>query len=331
MTKKQPSPSQDQPEFPGLKSLGELLPVIKKPSRIRNRLIETGIAIAEEDPTDLYFQHSVFCQAGMPYRDPGDEQREWERRQGRTSLLIEAGRARHPETGDWIKLGLPFGPKPRLILAYLNTAALRTGKPEIEVEDSLTAFVNRLRLDPGGRTIRTVKDQLARLSAATVRLGFLADHQSASQSINVNASIIVAFDLWLTKDDRQRILWPSTVQLSLDYFNSLQKHAVPLDERALTALSHSAMGLDVYSWLAQRLHRVDSRKPQFIPWIALKDQFGWRYGTMFKFKQVFRHTLTQVLMEYRGARVELDGKGMTLRNSPPPIKGRYAVLLPPTK
>jgi Plasmid encoded RepA protein len=312
----------DQPALPGLRPLGDLIPKLKKPSRIKNRLIEASTAIAADDPDEIYFQHTVFCQTAMPYRDPGADKREWERTQGKASLLIEAGRARHPETGEWLRLGLPFGPKPRLILAYLNTAALRTGCAEIEVEDSLTAFVGRLRLDPNGHTIRTVKDQLARLSASTVRLGIMAENHS----INVNATIVSAFDLWLAKDDRQRVLWPSTVRLSLDYFTSLQKHAVPLDERALRALSHSAMGLDIYSWLAQRLHRIDPRKPQFIPWSALKEQFGWHYSAMFKFKQVFRHTLTQVLMEYRAARIELDGRGMTMRNSPPPVKGRIAVV-----
>lgn len=51
---------------------------------------------------------------------------------------------------------------------------------------------------------------------------------------------------------------------------------MPLDERAVAALSHSAMGLDIYAWLSQRLHRVDPRKPAFIPWTALKGQFGWQ-------------------------------------------------------
>ena len=54
----------------------------------------------------------------------------------------------HPvlaESGNG-QIGLPFGPKPRLILAYLNAEALRTGSPEIEVEASLTAFVQRLKL-----------------------------------------------------------------------------------------------------------------------------------------------------------------------------------------
>ena len=87
------------------------------------------------------------------------------------------------------------------------------------------------------------------------------------------------------------------------------------------------MGLDIYAWLAQRLHRVDPAKPQFIPWTALKEQFGWNYRTMFKFREIFRRTLMQVVWpEYRAACVALDGRGMTLRNSPPPIKGRFAIV-----
>jgi hypothetical protein len=318
----------NQPPLPGLKPIGALLPAIKKPSRIKSRLIEASNAIAEGASGEIYFQHSVFCQTSMPYRDPGDETREWERTQGRASLFIQAGTVKHPRTGERIRLGLPFGPKPRLILAYLNTQALRTGNRVIEVEDSLTAFVKRLKLSNDGRSIRVVKDQLVRLLRANISIDFIAGEEV---TIPANIKISSRFELWFPKDERQRVLWPTTMELSLDYFENLQKHAVPLDETALLALSHSAMGLDIYSWLAQRLHRVDPRKPQLIPWTSIKEQFGWHYGAMFKFKQVFRHTLDQVRMEYRGARVELDGKGMWARNSPPPVKGRFAVVrsLPP--
>lgn len=41
------------------------------------------------------------------------------------SLLVEAGRARHPKTGKWVDLGLPWGTKPRLILAHLNAEAVK--------------------------------------------------------------------------------------------------------------------------------------------------------------------------------------------------------------
>ena len=236
---------------------------------------------------------------------------------------MEAGSALHPETGEWVQLGLPFGPKPRLILAYLNREALLQRSPEIDVEESLTAFVKGLLgYDPNGKEIRLFKDQLARLAASLVRMGVIRD----GRTTQIEAKVVSAFDLWFPKDDRQRVLWPSTVRLSLDYFESLQRHAVPLDERAIAALAHSAMALDIYAWLAQRLHRVSPGRPAFVPWKALKDQFGWHYGRMVEFRRVFKRTLDMVTSQYQGARITLDDGGMKLYHSPPPVKGRLATV-----
>lgn len=299
------------------------LPAIKPLSRIEQRLIQSAVAIEADDPEAILYQHTVFCQTGLPYRDPGKALRLWQRSQGAAHLEVEAGRAFHPEKGNFVDVGLPFGPKPRLILAYLNAEAIRTGSPVVEVEDSLSAFVQRIGLCRDGRSIRAVKDQLTRLATAEIRLALALPGTPARQ---VQAHIVKGFDLWLPKDDRQRVLWPSNVTLSTDYFDSLTRHAVPLDERAIAALSHSAMALDLYCWLAQRLHRVEAGKPAFIPWTALKGQFGWHYGRMRKFREVFRQTLDLVCSQYRGARIEVDGRGMMLRNSPPPVKGRITVI-----
>jgi Plasmid encoded RepA protein len=173
--------------------------------------------------------------------------------------------------------------------------------------------------------MRTIKDQLARLSAASVRLGLLRD----GRAITVNSQIVTSFDLWFPKDARQRVLWPSTVRLSLDYFESLKAHAVPLDERALSALSHSAMALDLYAWLAQRLHRIPKPHRQFIPWPAVKDQFGADYDRLRKFREVFLTALRQVHAVYPAMKIDLQGGGLLLHTSPPPVaKTGVVVKLP---
>jgi hypothetical protein len=291
----------------------------RTPSRVPSAAMDAS------DPSSILYQHTVLCQTCLPYRNPGDAVREWEREQGATALKVSAGEARDTTTGTWVKLGLPWGPKPRLILAHLNAEALRTGKPLVEVEGSLTAFVERIGLCCDGRTINVVKDQLARLSAAQIRMA-IAHGEHARQ---VQAHIVTGFDLWFPKDERQRVLWPTAIQLSLDYFESLQRHAVPLDECSLAALSHSAMALDIYAWLAQRLHRIDPGRPQFVPWQAIKDQFGHGYGRMVEFRRVFRRTLEGVLGHYRAARLKADGCGLTLYHSPPPVKGRLGLVRKP--
>ena len=273
-------------------------------------------------PEHLAFQHTVLCQTSMPYRNQGDAVRQWEHKQGHVSLRIEAGTALHPVTEAWVELGLPFGPKPRLILAYLNAEALKQGRALIEVEESFTAFVRRIqdplkrgKSGPNGYEIGVFKEQLSRLATATIRLAIT----TGDRTLQVNSHLVEAFDLWFPKDARQRVLWPSTIQLDTRYFASLQDHAVPLDERALAALAHSAMALDIYTWLAHRLHRIPQGKPSLIPWSALKEHFGHGYARMDKFRAVFLTALDQVVCQYPDARLEIDLRGLMLYHSAPAV------------
>ena len=122
-------------------------------------------------PDDFLYQHTLFCQTVLPYRDPGPTVRTWERAQGDTRLLLEAGKIYDQIAKEYKPIGLPFGPAARLLLCHLNTEALRRGSPSIEVEGSMTAFIRRLhRRHPTGPEIRRFKDQVSRLSAALIRM-----------------------------------------------------------------------------------------------------------------------------------------------------------------
>ncbi|MCH8277462.1 MAG: hypothetical protein IIC12_00825, partial [Proteobacteria bacterium] len=199
----------------------------KNISSIQQRLIKSATDIALDNPHDILFQHTMLCQTGLPYRNQKGLRR-WERNNGRVSLEIEAGRALHPETEQYVDVPLPFGIKARLVLIHLNSQAVKTGSPVIEVENSLTAFVKSLlKRDPNGREVRDFKNQLSALSTATIRLSILEEHRA----VQINTHIITAFDIWFPKNPNQRVLWPSTVRLSQEYFDTLVKHAIPLDER----------------------------------------------------------------------------------------------------
>lgn len=297
-------------------------PVAGSLSLIQRRVLRAHLEIHGQDAAGVLYQHTVLCQTVMPYRDPGPDARLWHRVQGNAHLEIQAGRALDPEKREFVDIGLPFGPKPRLVLFYLNAEALRTRSPTVEVEDSLTAFVKRIGLAPKGHNMHIIKDQLSRLSAADFRLGYI----DGNQATTVKTTIIKGFQLWFPKDDRQRVLWPSVVRFSDEYFDDLMSHAVPLNETAVASISHSAMALDLYTWLAQRLHRVARSKGQFIPWTALQEQFGQGYTRIRKFREVFRTTLRMVHAVYPDARFDLDGCGMTLLNSRPPVAYRLLPL-----
>ena len=310
-----------------LSRLGDLiaaapqLDMLAHPTPIQNRLLDAAAVIdgASDQPREILYQHTVLCQTSLPYRDPGDEVRTWVRSNGTVQLKVNAGEAMHPVEGRFVELGLPFGPKARIILMHINQQALLAKSPEVDVQRSLTRFVGRtLKLDSHGRNMRTVKDQLGRLAAASIRLGVVRD----GHALTVNSQIVTAFDIWFPKDERQHVLWPSTVRLSLDYWESLKTHAVPLDENAIAALSHNALALDIYAWLAQRLHRIPVGKSALIPWPILQAQFGLNYDRLRKFREVFRTALKQAATVYRGARFEVGEQGMTLWHSPPPVAPR---------
>jgi hypothetical protein len=287
-------------------------------TRHKQRLLDASTAIRCEPPDRIDFLHTIHCQCGIPYKNPGDEVREWDRKQGNASLRIEACSAIDPNTGDFRKLGLPYGEKPRLVLIHLATEAVRTGSPVVNVEESMTAFARSLGLETNGQQLRSLKDQLARLAAAAIRTGVL----EAGRAVQVNTQFVTAFDLWFPKHADQRMLWPSTVRLREEYFQSLDRHAVPLDHRAIAALASSAMALDMYVWLAQRLHRVPPGKPQFVAWKALHEQFGQRFARIRDFRRRFLHTLCHVACAYPAARVSASNRGLTLAHRPPPIAPR---------
>lgn len=289
----------------------------------QSKLIDASTRIRSEPPARIDFLHTVQCQCGIPYKNPGDGIREWDRTQGNAVLRIEAGSALDPSGGHFVKLGLPYGEKPRLVLIHLASEAVRTGEPTVDVEDSMTAFARSLGVETNGHHLRMLKDQLARLAAATVRMGFMEE----GRAVQFNTQFVSAFDLWFPKQEDQRVLWPSTVRLSEEYFQSLGRHAVPLDHRAVAALASSSMALDTYAWLAQRLHRISARKSQFITWDSLHEQFGQGFSRVRDFRRCFLQTLRHVQTVYPDARLDTDEKGITLHNSKPPVPSRTHQVL----
>lgn len=295
-------------------------------THIEKRVQDTAYQLILKKGTikEAVFQHSVLCQTFLPYRNPGTDVRIWKQKQGYVSLAIQASETYNPEKGDFEFIGLPYGPKARLILAHINSEAIRSQSKTVNVEDSMSAFIKSIGLNTDGRTINEVKSQLRKITSSTLSLGY----SDNDKGVQVDLKIVKAFDLWFPKDERQRVLWPTTVQLTDDYFNSLVNHAIPLDERALAALSHSAMALDIYAWLVQRLHRINPKEPQFLTWKALKEQFGRGYNQMYKFKQIFRKTLALARSQYPQAGIFEDkNEGFWLHHSPSPIEKKTIVAL----
>jgi hypothetical protein len=184
--------------------LKEIVKQYKPLSPIQKRIVEAAALFGDEpDAREILYQHSAFCQVFFPYRDPGDQVLTWDRSNGIVDLRLKGGEAKRPN-GQWVQVPLPFGPKCRLVLMHINQVALRTQSPHIELEDSLTAFVRRtLNLDPKGRNIAMVKEQLRRLAASSIRLG--SSEAGTNRADTAKLEIVKGFDLWFPKNEHQRV------------------------------------------------------------------------------------------------------------------------------
>ena len=289
-------------------------------------LIILADQIRQEPPDRLQFSHTVLCQVGLPRKHTAE--RRYERTNGNRSLLVEAGSLWNGL--QWTDQPLPYGAIPRLVLVHISTEAVRIRSRVIDMGDSMREFLLQLGLQPtggarGGYT--ALRKQMQALAACRMTLGMT----DGAKATTIDAKPIKRFDAWTFnghQDGSQRTLWPGELELSEDFYDTLVQHAVPLDYRALAALKHSALALDIYTWLAHRLPRVSSPLGTKVSWANLKDQFGQDYGRSKDFKKQFRHALRQVCTVYMDARLRDFPGGLVLLPSRSPIP-RTLVQVPP--
>jgi len=255
------------------------------------------------------FLHSILCQVGMP-RSETKELR-FERRNGQAGILLEAGDLWHPD-GHFEKQPLPSGTRPRLIMIHITSEAVKKKNKVIDLKDSPHEFLNALGIAPTGSNYNSTRRQINALAACRMTLGM--------GYITYKACPIEKFTAWVTKDKDQVAMWPGEIELSDKFFNTMVAHAVPLDRRALAVLKNSSLKLDIYTWLAQRLCRIESKKGLELSWDRLKNQFGEEYSRENDFKREFERSLKAVLTVYPKAKVSSVLNGLILLPSAPPVQ-----------
>ncbi len=156
------------------------------------------------------------------------------------------------------------------------------------------------------------------------------EYVTAGKVGQIDSKPVSRFEAWLSDEDGQRGLWPGELELSQSFFESLMSHAVPLDGEAIGKLQHSALALDVYSWLAHRLYRVESNAGQVLSWAALKGQFGQEFHETKEFRRTFLEALSKAHEVYRDARLEVVRGGLKLLPSPPPCRRERSVVALPS-
>jgi hypothetical protein len=280
------------------------------------KAVEVAAQIMSEEDGRLGITHAGFALTSLPHRKPAEKV--WRREGHRTTLLIESGLTR-----DGQPLGVPYGSIARLILLYLQSEAIRTGSPEVELGRSMNSWLAKMDLAVGGRTYSLVNEQAKRISAC--RLTFFTDRENGAEQRDNGSFVRGAISLSGIAAENQASLWQDRVRLDEGFWRSLQEHPVPVREEAIRAIGTRSLAIDVYVWLAYRLHSLSKATP--ISWLSIHGQFGAGFKSLRHLKPTFAEALQFALAVYPEARVNVEKDGLVLHPSPPAVPKQTAKRL----
>lgn len=306
---------------------------LSKYAQSRHDLIMSARQLTPEELEHAYIPTSL-AHVYFPRRDPKlpiDEP--FSHTNGHYTLSVSERGLLNRNTGKKEYFGLPFGPKARIILSVINAMALQQASPQIDLNaDSLSTFLKHIGMTDGGNQIAQARNQVARLATATISVqydnGRINAETGQEGATNTDINLISGFDFWKKEDPSQMTLWDRNIVLSEDYWKSLQKHAFPISLEHLRVLSGNARAIDIYSFLAYRLHMIKPNDPLFLVWPTLQKMFGGDIARLDNFKAKFRQSLDLVKLVYPEAKIELDNQGLKGKTSPPPIKKKEKIILP---
>jgi hypothetical protein len=317
----------NSPRYDTIQPMGKVHDILEERGRqgalladFDRMVVEAASNYLGDEENGIGFLYSGWCQAALPHRRLANEDG-WQIESERMALVVEPGMRPTP-SGRPEPVGVPYGSRARLIMIYLQSEAIRTQSREIVLGRSLREWLAKMGIPIGGKSLKDVRDQCERISRC--RLSLTIRHGSRVGLTNQN---VVDTAMFIDGEQPgQGSLFTETARLSEGFYDQLRRHPVPLQDAAIRAIANNSMALDVYAWLAYRLHSLD--KPRPISWKAVKAQFGAGYGRMDHFKNNFRPILGLALAVYPDARVDEDdrGVGLVLYPSKPPVPSRAVAL-----
>jgi Plasmid encoded RepA protein/DnaA N-terminal domain len=286
-------------------------------------LFERVHAVAGEPPSPS-FLHSALCAMSLPVRRPTDEHAPIIRRDGQYTLVINPKPVVNVRDGQQTlhSLGVPYGSLPRLMLIHIMTEAVRTKSRYIRLGETFTEWMRKMgfrTISYGPRGSATlIRDQLDRLLACEWMIRW--DHATEEGGREFGIKEIKLTNEYVGTDRRNgRFL--RELLMTEGFFDHLRQHAVPLNEMAIRQIRDSATALDLYTWLAYRLPRLNHKRPVTLSWQQLATHFGNDGRNIRKFRQTVRDAWErQVSAVYPEARADFAGTVIRLHASPPPLK-----------
>lgn len=272
----------------------------------KRAVVEAAYQVLSEEADKLGFTYSGFALTSLPHKPQVENI--WRREGYNLTMLLQGGVDR---TGN--SLGVPYGSYARFILLFLQSEAVKSGSREIELGRSMRVWLGNMGLSIGGTTYRLVNEQARRISGCSLTFYTDRDNKEIMRRGGfVDGSITMA-DIMTD----QPMLWQERVLLNEEFYQAMRAHPVPLSETALRAIGPRSMVIDIYIWLAYRLHALKGDVE--VSWLSLNAQFGAGYGRLRDFRSGFLGCLELALAVYPEARVSVDERGVVLRPSRPAI------------
>jgi Plasmid encoded RepA protein len=289
-------------------------------------LFERVSAVAGETPSPS-FLHSALCAMSLPVRRPADEHAPIIRQDGQYTLIINPKPVVESINGhkSLHSLGVPYGSLPRLVLIHIMTEAVRTKSRHIVLGQTFTEWMRRLgfrTVSYGPRGSATlIKEQLDRLLACEWMIKWEAATDQGEREFGIK-------EIKLTNEyagvDRKNGAFIREIYMTEGFFEHLRQHAVPLNETAIRQIRDSATALDLYTWLAYRLPRINPKRPATISWQQLAVHFGNDGKNIRKFRQTVRDAWERhVSAVYPDARADFDTTIIRLHASPAPLQQKF--------
>ncbi|WP_170284493.1 replication protein RepA [Roseospira marina] len=277
----------------------------------QRHLVDPAARVLADEHRSLNLIYSGFSQTSLPLRTP--KETVWRRSGANVTLLIESGMEEDGET----PVGLPAGAKARMILIYLQTRAKQTNSRRVELGRSMAEWLQNMGIAAGGKTYAEVRRQARRISACKLTFFLTTESGGVQTQLRHNGGFVDDEILMTSSNPRQLVLWNEEVVLNEMFYRSLLQHPVPLLEAAVRVLASKPMALDIYCWLAWRLHILD--EPLSLSWSALYGQFGGGMSLLRQFRPEFQRNLEHALAAYPEANVTVQPGGIVLAPSRSPI------------
>ena len=220
--------------------------------------------------------------------------------------------------------GLPHGIIARLLIIEITTYCVKQNNPEINLGNSIQGLLKKFGKHGNGYYQDQVLEQAKRLLRTAFWFGTTEDSIEDDEFLKFPALGSVKIHEWIFSDSYKGKRVPS-FRIDQEMFERLRTSAIPVDLRAVYALSYSTLTLDLYPWLTHKAFSFQSGRvtPFVIGDRSLAGQIGSSYSEATEFKRHVKQAILEIQIVYPEIKVEYIPGRLRILPSATHIRAKY--------